>query len=200
MAAITISRQLGSLDAEVTQAIARRLGWRVVCREIINRAALQAGAPEMALATIDDLGLLGLHPSPEARQAYKTAVSAIVVQLANDGGVVIVGRAGQAILRRRPDVLHVRLMASFAARALRVARQQQILLTAAAAQVEASDRSRRAYLRTYYHLRWDDDALYDLVINTERLPADAAAELICRALDGLVQASDQRARQAEERP
>jgi cytidylate kinase len=199
MAAITISRQLGSLDAEVTQAIARRLGYRVVCREIINRAALQAGVPEMALATIDDLGLLSLRPSAAARQAYTEAVANIVQQLADEGNVVIVGRAGQAILKQRPDVLHVRLMAPAPVRAGRVARQQSIPLAAAHAQVAASDRNRRTYLRTYYHVQWDDDELYDLVVNTGRLAPDAAAELICQALHRLLQASGHAILPAKER-
>jgi len=199
MAAITISRQLGSLDADVAQAIAHRLGYRVVCREIINQAASRAGVPEMALATIDDLGLLGLRPSLAARRAYNEAVRSVLEQLADEGNVVIVGRAGQVILKDRADVLHVRLMAPVAMRAARVARQQNIPLAAALAQVEASDRTRRSYLRSYYHVRWDDPEMYDLVVNTQRLAPAAAAELICQALARLPQASGQHTARSKER-
>lgn len=187
MAAITISRQLGSLDTDITQAIAQRLGYRVVWQEIINQAALQAGVPEVALATIDDLGLLGLRPSATARRAYHEAVRRIIGELAEKGNVVIVGRAGQVILKDRPDVLHVKIMAPASLRAERIAHQQKIPLDAAQAQVEASDRARRNYLRRYYHARWDDPQLYDLVINTARLTPSAAADLICQALSGLLQ-------------
>jgi len=182
MTTITISRQLGSLGTSIAHVVAQRLGYRVVWRELINQAAQRAGAPEVALATIDDLGILGLRPSPQARQAYHQAVQQVMEELAAEGRVVIVGRAGQVILRGRPDVLHVKVIAPLSLRAERVAHRQNIPIAAARAQVEASDRTRRNYLRRYYHARWDDPELYDLIINTERLTPTAAAELICLAV------------------
>ncbi len=182
MTTITISRQLGSLGTSIAHVVAERLGYRVVWRELINQAAQRAGAPEVALATIDDLGILGLRPSSQARQAYHQAVQQVMEELATEGRVVIVGRAGQVILRGRPDVLHVKVIAPLSLRAERVAHRQNIPVAAAQAQVEASDRTRRNYLRRYYHARWDDPELYDLIINTERLTTAAAAELICLAV------------------
>ncbi len=182
MATITISRELGSLGTEVAQAVADRLHFRRVWRDVINEAARRAGDPEVALATIDDLGLLGLRPSRQARQAYLDAVEQVITELAAEGGVVIVGRAGQVILRGRPDVLHVRVMAPAELRAERIARAHNLSMAAAQAQVEASDRARRNYLRQYYRVRWDDPELYDLIVNTERLTPKSAADLICQAL------------------
>jgi hypothetical protein len=62
MAVITISRQMGSLGREISEEIARSLNYRVVWREVINEAAKRAGAPDVALATIDELDLLGIRP------------------------------------------------------------------------------------------------------------------------------------------
>jgi cytidylate kinase len=104
--------------------------------------------------------------------------------------VVIVGRAGQVILRGRPDILHVKIIAPLALRAQRIARQQNIPIAAARAQVEASDRTRRNYLRRYYNARWDDPELYDLIINTERLTPTASADLICLAVTHCLPAAD----------
>ena len=81
MPTITVSRQLGSLGEEVAQAIATRLGYRLLCRDVINMAAMRAGAPEVALATIDDLGLLGLHPSKKDLSAYRKALSEVMHEL-----------------------------------------------------------------------------------------------------------------------
>ena len=197
MAAITISRQMGSLGRDVARVVAARLGYRMVWREVINQAALQAGMPEVALATIDELGLLGLRPSSQARRAYHDAVRRVIEALAATGNVVIVGRAGQVILRDRPDVLHVKVMAPASLRAGRVARTQNIPLAAAQAQVQASDRARRNYLRRYYQARWDDPELYDLIINTARLTPESAADLVCRALRQLQQAQEPPPQQKE---
>ncbi len=179
--AITISRQLGSLGSLIARMVAQRLGYRVVWRELINQAARRACVPEVALATIDDLGLLGIRPSPQARAAYHQAVRQVMEELVAEGQVVIVGRAGQVILRGHPEVLHVQIVAPASVRAERIARRQNIPIEAALAQVTASDRTRRNYLRRYYRVRWDDPLLYDLVVNTERLTPAAAAELICLA-------------------
>jgi cytidylate kinase len=183
MAAVTISRQLGSQGDEVAQAVAERLDFRVVCRDVINRAAIRCGAPEMALAVIDDLGLFKIRPSAKARQAFLKSTEKVVKELAEEGNVVIVGRAGQVILRESPDVLHVKVMAPAPLRAERVAAFYGISLQAARAQVEASDRSRQNYLKRYYRARWDDPELYDLIVNTARLRPIEAAALICRALE-----------------
>ena len=53
MAVITLSREMGSLGDDIARAVAARLGLRLVGRELINRAAKEAGAPEVALAEID---------------------------------------------------------------------------------------------------------------------------------------------------
>ncbi|NLF00756.1 MAG: cytidylate kinase-like family protein [Anaerolineales bacterium] len=182
MAAITISRQLGSLGSEVAQAVAARLGWRVIWRELINQAAREAGAGEMALATIDDLNLLGLRPRAEVRQAYLDAIARLMDEAASQGKVIILGRAGQVVLRERADTLHMRIIAPLTLRAERVAARQGISLQAAEAQVQASDRARRRYVQRFYHMDWDDSSLYDLIINTRRMAAEPAAELVCLAL------------------
>jgi cytidylate kinase len=51
--------------------------------------------------------------------------------------------------------------------------------------IKASDQTRRDYLRTYHRVDWLDPALYDLVINTYKIPSSLAAEMIvhtCREL------------------
>lgn len=181
MTCITISRQLGSQGCAVAREVADRLGYRLVWRDLINQAARQAGVPEVALDTIDELGLLGLRPTREAHLAYYQAVRQIMEELASEGNVVIVGRAGQAILRDRPDALHVKIIAPEGLRAERLAARKNVSLEAAVAQVKASDRARRNYLRRYYQVRWDDPQLYDLVLNTARLSVPQAADLICQA-------------------
>jgi cytidylate kinase len=183
MAVITISRQMGSLGCQVAEEIARCLNYRVVWREVINEAAIRAGVPEVALATIDELDFLGLRPSADARKAYHVAVHEIMMELAKEGNVVIVGRAGQVILRGRPEVLHVRVYAPLELRVARIAQQHNVPPEAARAQALASDKARTQYLKRYYQSRWDDPDLYDVMINTENLKVENAALVVCKALE-----------------
>jgi len=185
MPAITISRQLGSLGREIGIRVGEMLGYPVVWRELINQAARRAGQPEVALAMLDDLGLFGICPSPEACRSYRQAVKQVMEELINEGNAVIVGRAGQVILRDHPGVLHVRTIAPPEVRAGRVALQRGISLEGAQAQIAASDKNHRIYLRRCYRVRWDDPELYHMVINTGRVSTRLAAEWICSALEAL---------------
>jgi cytidylate kinase len=185
MRTLTISRELGSLGTSIAQAVAERLGYRLVWREIINEAAAQVGSPEIALAQIDDLGLLDLHPSERAFKAYHEAVRSIIEDLASKGQVVILGRAGQAILRDDPTVFHIKILAPLHLRIERIASSRNISPESARAQIEQSDRTRRCYLKRHYAVEWRDPELYDLVVNTLRLDVDAAATLIENAITRL---------------
>ena len=181
MGTITISRQMGCLGRQVAEQVALRLGYRLLWRELINQAASRAEVPEVALATIDELDLLGLRPSRKDVQAYHMAVRELMFELAAAGGAVIVGRAGQAILHGKADVLHVRIYAPFELRVARVAEQHKQSIETTRTQVQTSDQSRKRYLRRYYHAGWDDENLYDVMLNTAELSVAAAAGVIIEA-------------------
>ncbi len=176
---------MGSLGRKVGEETARRLGYRMVWREVINEAALRAGVPEMALATIDELGLLGLKPSTANQEAYLQAVRQVLFELVEVENIVIVGRAGQMILREREGVLHVRVVSPLPVRIERTATDMKLDISAAKRLVEQSDRARAQYLKRYYQAKIDDPELYDLVINTGRLKVEQAASIVCAALETL---------------
>jgi cytidylate kinase len=192
MAVITVSRQYGSLGNVVINAVAQRLGYRVAMRDLINQAALRSGSPAVALAIIDELHLLGISPTSEEYLGYIRAVRSVIEELAAEGNVILAGRGGQAVLRNRPGVLHVKMIAPLEIRAQRLAERHHISLQAARAQARASDRERRQYLKRFYDLDWNDPLLYDLVINTAHLSAEAACDLICLSVQQHLPLADMR--------
>jgi cytidylate kinase len=182
MTVITISRQLGSQGTTLGRLIASRLGYRLVQRELINQAARLVHSPSMALATIDELGLLGIETDQQQQLAYLQAVENVIETLLSEGNVVIVGRAGQAILHNQPNVFHLRVIAPLETRIQRVVKAHQISRQAALAQIEDSDRYRADYLQTHYHIHRDNPELYHLVINTGQLDLETSAEVVCTAV------------------
>jgi hypothetical protein len=146
MAVVTLSRQLGSLGYETAEMLALRTGYRLVGRELINQAAKRAGAPDVALAMIDELNLLGLKPAPEDIQAYLIAVKTVMDELAAAGDVIIVGRAGQVILANWPGVLHLRMIAL---RRSGFTGWPPGITHAAAAQAQTSDRHHKQYFKIF---------------------------------------------------
>jgi cytidylate kinase len=185
MPVITLSRELGSGGDEVAHAVADRLGLRLVGHELINQAARQAGVPEVALAEIDELGLLGVKPKPEALRVYCETVAQLVHCLASEGNLLLVGRGGQVLLMNRPEVLHVRLIAPQAVRSERLQARCKVPAAIAAALIDASDRARASYLRRHYQIRWDAPEHYDLVLNMAHLTGSVASDIICVAAERL---------------
>ncbi|MCS7260660.1 MAG: cytidylate kinase-like family protein [Anaerolineae bacterium] len=182
MSAITVSRQVGSRGDELAALVAQRLGWRLVGRELINQAAREAGVPEVALAEMDELRLLDIRPSTRDWRAYQLQVERIIRNLADEGRVVIVGRGSQIVLRERPGVLHVRVVAPLAQCLEWLQQERGLSREAAIAYLATSSRTRARYIRRSYHVDVNDPALYHLVVNTGLLALEQAANVIIQAL------------------
>lgn len=172
---------MGSLGEEIAVQVGAELGFRIVRKELINMAARMAGHPEVALAAIDDLGLLNINPTPKASQAYQEALARLMRAEAERGACIIIGRAGQVILRGLPRTFHVRITAPLDIRVERIAKRLEISPAAALEQVKATDHTRSYYVRRYYRSDWNDANQYDLVLNTAHLNANQAAEILCAA-------------------
>ena len=181
MSIITLSRELGSRGDDIAVGVAEKLNLRLVGRDLLNQAARQAGVPEVALAEIDELGLLGLKPSREALQRYRLTVEGAISGLADAGNVMLVGRGSQIVLAGRPGVLHVRIIAPHAERVRCVQERCHVSAEAAAARIDASDSARAGYLRRNYGARSDDPGLYDLILNTAHWTVGSTVDLLCLA-------------------
>src|SRR5438270_6277680 len=130
MSAITISRQYGSGGGEVAARLAQRLQWQLIDHEIVARVAHTLGITEEEASMHDErvegfiaralnalqlaLPVVPVAPTTSPAQyelVYHDALRRVVETTANMGRVVIVGRAGQAFLAHRRNVLHLRIVA-----------------------------------------------------------------------------------------
>ncbi|HLX59367.1 MAG TPA: cytidylate kinase-like family protein [Ktedonobacteraceae bacterium] len=201
MRAITISRQYGSGGGEVAARLAQRLGWQLIDHEIVAQVAHALGITE-AEAEVHDERVEGfiarllnalqaaalvvptpMIPPEQVERVYNDALGRVVETAANAGRVVIVGRAGQVLLAKRRDVLHVRMVAPLKQRIDYVARREGLDEAAAQARVQLKDRNRVRYLQAQFGCNVNDPLLYDLVVNTSVLDLDSVVVLICVALE-----------------
>lgn len=116
---------------------------------------------------------------------YPELVRRVILESAQTGDAIIVGRGGQVLLREMPGVLHVQVIASEAVRVHRLMHRMGIDEKEAEQQIRQSDRDRARYLKHFHHVDWRDPCLYDLVINTDKIPGDLAVKMICGAARGL---------------
>ncbi len=198
---VTFSAQLGSDGEAIARAVADRLGYRYYDREIIDEAASLAGVSPEAVANaerwpgflermLETMGrataLSDAISGPPAGPAILTLTSAdyrglieqVVRELAKRGECVIVGHAGQAILKeQKHGVFMVLAHGSADIRAERVARAQSIPLKDALELVKDNDKQRIDFFKHVYDVDWLKSPLYDLTINTDDVDLEAAVSL-----------------------
>ncbi|MGH8046287.1 MAG: AAA family ATPase [Chthoniobacterales bacterium] len=192
--AVTISREAGAGGSSVAHRLADYLDmrqphdaqpWRVFDQNLVQEALqqhrmpahLSQYLPEDATHFLPDTveDLLGLHPS--ASEMVR-GLSETMLGLARRGNAIIVGRGGNIVTERLPNVIHVRLVAPLAQRVRNVQELHGCPQTEAVEFIARTDRGRRRFLQQNFGTRIEDPASYDLILNTGRLGFDRAAALI----------------------
>ncbi len=113
-----------------------------------------------------------------AMEEYVRMVGMVIMDMAKEGNVLIVGRGSQMVLRDNPDTLHIQVVAPLSSRVEKLMRLEGQTRRAATQCIRASDRARAEYLGRYYGVNWLDPILYDLVINTGRISIQTAIQLV----------------------
>jgi cytidylate kinase len=105
-----------------------------------------------------------------------------ILGLAELGGAILIGRAGNIITAKLPHVLQVRLVAPLEQRIARVTQDQGLTAAEARDFCLREGQGRERYLKKYFHADINDPLRYHLVINTGLVSYDLAARLIESAL------------------
>lgn len=195
---ITIARQFGAGGSELAQALGKRLGWRVLEREIIHAAASELDSDEEHTEHLDEyvtstLAQIGrdfvfgipemfieptyeVDPDELARATHRFVVAAAE----RSAPLVIVGHGAQCLLAQRPHTLHVRVTAPPAYRASCVAKRMKLDLETAKAEVQKRDEQRARYLRHHFDVDNNDPNLYAVQFNTACVCVADVTEAIAR--------------------
>ena len=194
--AITLSRQAGSGGHAVAEKLLQILQdgspgqpWAMFDKNLVEKVLedhhlpnrLARFMPEDRISelsgTMDEL--FGLHPPSEelVRKAAET-----ILQLAELGNVILLGRGANVITSRLKNAFHVRLVAPVEKRVKFLQEQNGISAKAALEMLERLDLGRRRYLKKYFGKDIDDPVLYHLVINTDCVGHENAARIIAEAV------------------
>lgn len=198
---ITVSREYGACGSLIAARVAELLGWRLVDNQLVEEVARRAGLSEqevlekeersptfverlaraLAAATPD---LLARNPGemPEAEEARLVKITEQVVADAVQDHAVLVGRAATAVVGRRENTLHVRVVAPVDYRAQIIADRLGVSFEEAQRRVRDVDAHRARYHRQYYNRDWADPRGYHLVVNTGLLGLERAAAVIVEAV------------------
>lgn len=198
---VTISREYGAGGSSLARLVSERLGWQLVDNQLVDKVAARAGLTTQEVRDLEERGptfvervaraLMVATPElltpasvelPEATEARLVRITEQVVAEAAVDHAVLVGRAASAVIGRRKDALHVKLVASVPYRIGVVAIRLSITLEEAEKRVRDTDSHRARYHRQYYNRDWADPHAYHLVLNTEALGLPRSAGIVVAAV------------------
>jgi cytidylate kinase len=202
---ICVSHATASGGDEIGKLIADKLGYLYVDEEIVARAAADGGLEPRDIAdeerrksfasrflnTLAEGGgdawtfstpiattMEGIRPAD-----IRDLIRETVVQTAARGNVVIVAHAASFAVEPGRRTLRVFVTASPAIRAKRMAAMGGLDVPHAERTIKDSDAGRQDYLKRFYGVDRESPTDYDLVVNTDHLSFEQAAEIVLRASD-----------------
>jgi len=188
MSILTVSHEIGGGGPEIGQKVAEQLGWHYVDQELISDAALRYGVLEEKLSSLDESKPSLFERFDAETRRYITVLQTAVFEFAEQDRVVLMGRAGQWLLRGLPHVLRIRVMAPFDRRVKRLTKKlsgqmgEQTNPRTVQDMARRDDQEKLGRMRYLYEVDLRDPSLYDLVINTDKLSIDAGVELVAATL------------------
>ena len=188
MAIITISHQMGAGGSEIGMGLAQRLGYHYVDQELLQDAVRRYGLIEEKLSHLDESKPTLFERFDAETRHYITILQTTLLEFAESDNAVLMGRGGQWLLRGIPHVLRVRVIAPFEHRVRQWIKRTAEVGGEAPNQRAAADLLRRddseksGRMRYLYEVDIADPALYDMVVNSEKLRNEAAVEMIERVI------------------
>jgi hypothetical protein len=123
----------------------------------------------------------GPHAEGATPDAIRGLIQDAIEEMARQGNVVIVSHAASLALSRRSDVLRVLVTASPETRAERISESRGLGPKEAEKTIKSADAARADYLRRFYGIGSELPTHYDLVVNTDVLSVEQAADLVAQA-------------------
>lgn len=189
---ITISRQFGSGGRTVGHLVAEKLGIPFYDKELVEHIALESGfaphyveehgehAPGKSIFSyaFASQGVPGVMNGLSTADFLWNIQCSAILQLAEKGPCVIVGRNADYILKDRKDVFHAYIHADLDFRADRIVRLYGESEKSPIARLQEKDKRRKLNYQHYTGRTWGDANNYDISLNTAVIGVEKAAEII----------------------
>ena len=189
---ITISRQFGSGGRSIGRAVAERLGIPFYDKELVDQIAVESGFDPQYVAEHGEhapgksafsyafapQGLPGVMHGLSAADFLWNIQCNVILQLAEKGPCVIVGRNADYILKDRPDVLHIYVHADMDYRADRIVRLYGESEKAPVARLQEKDKRRKVNYQHYTGRSWGQAQNYDVCLCSSKLGEERCVEIL----------------------
>lgn len=185
---ITISREFGSGGRTIGKEVAAKLGIPCYDQELIEKIAQESGFAKEYVAergeysshgnwfasAFSDRDFNGHSHQDDLWAAQRN----VILELADKGPCVIVGRCGDYILRDKADCLTVFIHADMEHRAKRIVEQYGEGKDSPEKRLKDKDKRRAAYYQFYTDMKWGKVQNYHIALDSGVLGIKTCVELL----------------------
>ena len=189
---ITISREFGSGGRTIGRMVAEKLGIPFYDKELVDQIALESGfAPKYEEEhgehspsgsffsyAFAPQGIPGVMNGLSTADFLWNIQCNVILQLAEKGTCVIVGRNADYILKDHPEALHVYVFADVPYRAERIVRLYGDSEKTPEQRLAEKDKRRRVNYQHYTGRTWGQAQNYDICLDTGVLGIEQCAQIV----------------------
>ena len=198
---ITISRMFGTGGHEIGAELARRLGVKLIDKQVLNEVAKRMHVVEEAMEKIEARNPLwrddftsfyrtymskaeynGQEHDRTSHELFEAQAEAIR-SIAAEESCVLIGRCGFHIFAEHPNALKIFIHSSEDCRKRRIAEKYDLSLSDAAAMVVDNAYSRELYTKTFTGKDWTDARNYDISIDVRKFGVNGAVDFIMKCIE-----------------
>jgi len=179
MAVITISREMATGGRELGQLLTRRLGYVYVEKSLFQDIAENLNVSDRILASFEERrSYEGYVKSLILEEEYKKSLRYLLLGIAREDNVVIIGRAAYFFLKDMKNCCHIRLVAPMDWKKKYALENYKISPDRVQEFIEIEDEKRKWFRRSICGMRFDDSPWFHLTLNMSRISIEKAVELI----------------------
>lgn len=191
---ITISRQAGCEAQKTANTLIKHLNkitpgkpWKCVDKEILETSAKELNLSRSKIehfykgaekSSVIDM-LISFSKSHVNDLKIKNTIKNVMISLCSQGHIVLVGRAGAAILQNKPNVLNIRLTAPFMWRIDTIMNNKKTNIEEAEEWAIETDEKRFKLFHSFLEKKPSNlDYLFDATLNRENFSIEAIVDII----------------------
>ena len=182
---ITITREFGSGGRTIAKKLAEDLGYEYYDYELVQQIAKESGFAEGFIEEYGEetsnsgfFAFLGNNWGNNISDQLYLAERKVILELAEKGNCVIVGRCADYILRDRTDTLNVFIYADMEWKKDRIVNLYGEREQSPEKRILEKDKRRKAYYKYYTDRNWNRAANYHISLETSELGIDKCVEII----------------------
>ena len=195
---ISISREFGSGGRTIGRKVAEKLGIPFYDKELVDQIAMESGfAPQYVEEhgehspgksffsyAFAHQGVPGVMNGLSTADFLWNIQCNVILQLAEKGPCVIVGRNADYILKDRKDCLHTFIHADMDFRADRIVRLYGESEKSPEIRLQEKDKRRRVNYQHYTGRTWGTAQNYDVCLNSSTVGIDECVDIIVKMAEG----------------